>query len=147
MSFSLHRFADQLQHTLANQSIVQLTARTQVAKRWLAAHSEALIGRTIRQITTHGKNLIGWIEGDYYFYSHLMMWGRWMTFEGDAPEIIDRREHARIVTPTAGAILLSAPVFQLGQGDPYAQVEVLRSLGPDILPKPDEAFDQAQFRD
>ncbi|MER3477781.1 MAG: hypothetical protein C4287_16450, partial [Leptolyngbya sp. ERB_1_2] len=101
---------------------------------------------SVIRVTAHGKNLIGWIEDNYYFYAHLMMWGRWTTFMGELPETIDRRERARIVTATGGAILLSAPVFQLGQGDPYEQVEMPKWLGPDVLPESDEPFDQAQFK-
>ncbi|MCU0569441.1 MAG: hypothetical protein MUF49_23045 [Oculatellaceae cyanobacterium Prado106] len=142
----VRRFADQLHSVLAHQPIAQLTARTQQAKRWLAAHEEALSDRTIQRVSTHGKNLLGWIEGEYYFHAHLMMWGRWLTFTGVPPEEVDRRERARIVTPTGGAILLSAPIFQLGQGNPYEQIETLRLLGCDILPQPGESFDVAQFQ-
>ncbi|WP_088888930.1 Fpg/Nei family DNA glycosylase [Leptolyngbya ohadii] len=141
----VQRFADQLDRVLANQPIVQLTARTQVAKRWLTEHPEMLLGREIVRVSAFGKNLIGWIAGDYYFYSHLMMWGRWTTFTGVPPHEVDRRERARIITATGGAILLSAPVFQLGQGNPYTQIEILRSLGADILPQSSEPFDQARF--
>lgn len=141
----VQRFADQIHRVLANQAIVQFTARTQAAKRWLTDHSDDLVGRKITKVTAHGKNLIGWIEDGYYFYSHLMMWGRWTTFAGTPPEAIDRRERARIVTATGGTILLSAPIFQLGQGNPYEQVEILRSIGPDILPPSGETFDQAKF--
>ncbi len=141
----MQRFADQLHQVLANQPIVQLTARTQVAKRWLADQPDRLTGRLVTRVSAHGKNLLGWIEPDYYFYSHLMMWGHWTTFTGMPPEGADRRERARIVTPAGGAILLSAPIFQLGQGDPYTQVETLRLLGPDILSHPGEPFDQTQF--
>lgn len=142
----VQRFADQLHLALANQTIVQLTARTQAAKRWLIEHPDRLIGRTIKKISAHGKNLIGWIEDDYYFYSHLMMWGHWETFAGKPPEVIDRRERARIITATGGAFLFSAPIFQVGQGNPYTQVETLSLLGPDILPEKDEPFDQEEFK-
>lgn len=142
----VQRYADQLDRVLANGEIVQFTARTQAAKRWLVEHPNDLAGRRITKVTAHGKNLIGWIEPDYYFYSHLMMWGRWTTFTCQPPEEVDRRERARIVTATGGAILLSAPIFQIGQGDPYEQVEMLKQLGLDILPEDNAPFDQAQFK-
>jgi len=44
----VQRFADQLHLVLANQNIIQLTARTQAAKRWLAEHPNHLIGRKVR---------------------------------------------------------------------------------------------------
>jgi hypothetical protein len=40
--------------------------------------------------------------------------------------------------PQCVAILLSAPVFEVGQGDPLIQNEYLATLGPDALPYPDE---------
>ncbi len=141
----VRRFADQIDRILADRAIVQLTARTKIAKQWLQTHPNRLQGRKVLRVSSHGKNLIGWIEDGYYFYSHLMMWGRWTTFEGDPPAEIDRRERARIVTAQGGVILLSAPVFQIGQGDPYADIEILRSLGSDILPE-SGAFDAASFR-
>ena len=70
-----------------------------------------------------------------------MMWGRWQTFEPaprrrkpiELPDK-DRRERARIVVEGAAAILLSAPIFNVGEGDPYEQIEILGTLGPDALP-------------
>lgn len=73
------------------------------------------------------------IDGGYFFYSHLMMWGRWQVLPA-APEETDRRERARIVVPDAAAILFSAPVFEIGQGDPERDHAYLGALGPDILP-------------
>src|SRR6185503_6542658 len=46
----------------------------------------------------------------------------------------DRRERARIVVDGAAAILLSAPIFNVGKGDPYEVIELLGTLGPDALP-------------
>jgi formamidopyrimidine-DNA glycosylase len=63
-----------------------------------------------------------------------MMWGRWQTFGPiELPEK-DRRERARIVVEGAAAILLSAPIFNVGEGDPYDKIEILPTLGPDALP-------------
>ena len=51
-----------------------------------------------------------------------------------------------LVENGATAILLSAPVFEVGEGDPYARIEHLRALGPDILPYAGEAaFDTCAF--
>lgn len=69
------------------------------------------------------------------------MWGRWQTFGParrqskriELPEK-DRRERARIVVEGAAAVLLSAPIFNVGEGDPYNVIEILGTLGPDALP-------------
>lgn len=143
----VRRFADLLHQTLAGQPLVELSARTKTARQWLQTHSELLQGRTIEAVRSHGKNLIGTIAGGYYFYSHLMMWGRWHAFDGAPPTEVDRRERARIVVPNGGVILYSAPVFELGTGDPYLQVELLQTLGTDILPHANGAgFDAIAFR-
>lgn len=42
------------------------------------------------------------------------------------------------------AILTSAPVFEIFEGDPYAQIDNLATLGPDILPYEGD-FDAPEF--
>jgi len=143
----VRRHADALHSALTPHPLVSLTARTKAAKAWLADRPGLLEGRRVERVQSRGKNLVGSIEGGYYFYSHLMMWGRWHVFGTDAPLETDRRERARIVVADATALLFSAPVFELGEGDPFQAVELLRSLGPDCLPYPGiQAFDAACFR-
>jgi endonuclease VIII len=143
----VRRHADALHAALAGRRIVALTARTKLAKAWLAAHPDVFTGRRVERVYSHGKHLVGAVEGGLFFHSHLMMWGRWQVTEGEPPAEMDRRERARIVVECAAAILFSAPVFDVGEGDPRAAVENLASLGPDILPYADEEpFDEAAFR-
>lgn len=143
----VRRHADALALALTPHPIVSLSARTKAAKAWLAERPGLLEGRRVQSVRSRGKNLIGRVEGGYYFYSHLMMWGRWHVFAGDAPPEVDKRERARIVVPDAAALLFSAPVFEIGQGDPMQQVEFLRLLGPDTLPYPGESpFDASCFQ-
>ena len=142
----VRRHAEALRQALTPHPLLSLSARTKAAKAWLAARPGLLEGRRVESVRSRGKNLIGQIEGGYYFYSHLMMWGRWHVFFGDAPPETDRRERARIVVPDAAAVLFSAPVFELGEGDPFQQVETLRLLGPDALPYEGEGgFDTPCF--
>lgn len=140
----VRRFADALNTALSGKSIVSLTARTRGAKAWLSEHPGVLTDRRIEQVRSCGKHLIGWIEGGYYFHSHLMMWGRWLV-EGEQPREVDRRERARIVVPGATAILYSAPIFEVGVGDPFTLVQNLRTLGPDILPYAENGLDLLTF--
>ena len=59
----------------------------------------------------------------------------------------DRRERARIGSGSTTAILLSAPIFEVGSGDPFQLVPTLSRLGPDILPYDGpEAFNASAFR-
>jgi DNA-formamidopyrimidine glycosylase len=140
----VRRHADALNTALCEQPVVQISARLRVAKAWLQEHPETLIGRRIERVWSHGKNLIGELEGGFHFVSHLMMWGRWQVLPNEGDIAPDRRERARIVTPNAIAILFSAPVFEIGVGNPYDNFEYLRALGPETLPY-DGDFDKSTF--
>lgn len=131
----VRKYADALDAALTGRAIVSLQARTRDARKWLQDNEPRIVGRRVERVVSHGKHLLGYIEGDFFFHSHLMMWGRWQTFE-KAIELPgkDRRERARIVVEGAAAILLSAPIFNVGEGDPYNKIEILATLGPDALP-------------
>ena len=137
----VRRYADAIATVLAGEPILSLTARTKQAKQWLQTHPDQLIGQRIEAVRSHGKHLFATMTGGYYFYSHLMMWGRWLVHP-QPPIEVDKRERARIVTPKGTAILHSAPVFELGTGDPIAH-EQLRQLGADVLAEP---FDTELFQ-
>src|SRR6185369_8359098 len=130
----VRKYADALDAVLTGRAIVTLEARTKDARKWLHDNEPRLRGRRVERVISHGKHLLGYIEGDFYFHSHLMMWGRWQTFETSEIPPRDRRERARIVVEGGVAILLSAPIFNAGEGDPYKQIEILPTLGPDALP-------------
>lgn len=144
----VRRSADLVHSTLAGQPILELRARTKDAKAWLHDHPAAFPGRRVERVIAHGKHLIGYVEGELYFHSHFMMWGKWIVVPSDdeMARVPDRRERARIAVAARTAILLSAPVFEVGRGDPYADDERLAGLGPDILPY-DGDFDEATFLD
>ena len=140
----VRKFADALDAALTGRAIVSLAARTKDARKWLKENEQRLRGRRVERVVSHGKHLLGYIEGDFFFHSHLMMWGRWQTFGSiEVPEK-DRRERARIVVEGGAAILLSAPIFNVGEGDPYAKIELLATLGPDALPYRGP-FDRKEF--
>src|ERR1044072_6814939 len=141
----VRKYADALAAVLTHHKIISLEARTREARAWLKDNEARLHGRRVTRVFSHGKHLIGLIEGGFYFHSHLMMWGRWQTFTPTPPTEKDRRERARIVVEGGAALLFSAPIFNVGEGDPYAQIENLQSLGPDVLPY-DDKFDEAEFR-
>src|SRR6185369_11622705 len=126
----VRKYADALDAALRGRAIVSLEARTKEARKWLQTNESRLVGRRVERVVSHGKHLIGYIEGSFFFHSHLMMWGRWHTFGAKLPEK-DRRERARVVVEGGAAILLSAPIFNVGEGDPYDVIEILATLGPD----------------
>lgn len=149
----VRKYADTLDGALAGRAIVSLEARTKEARKWLHENEQRIRGRQVERVVSHGKHLLGYIEGGFFFHSHLMMWGRWLTFgphkgsrkskQLEVPEK-DRRERARIVVQGAAAILLSAPIFNVGEGDPYDKIEILATLGPDALPYRGR-FDRKEF--
>jgi len=130
----VRKYADALDAALTGRAIVSLEARTKDARKWLHENEQRLRGRRVERVVSHGKHLLGYIEGDFFFHSHLMMWGRWQTFGPTTLPEKDRRERARIVVKGGAAILLSAPIFNVGEGDPYKKIEILSTLGPDALP-------------
>lgn len=174
----VRKFADALDEVLRGRVVVSLEARTRDARRWLEENEKEIVGRRVERVVSHGKHLIGYISGEFYFHSHLMMWGRWQTFaftqrgrgksqvsklpakkqvlREKSPELSekgtgqdlpekDRRERARIVVEGGAAILLSAPIFNVGRGDPYKEIEILATLGPDVLPYRGR-FNQREFQ-
>ena len=150
----VRKYADALDAALTGRAIVSLEARTKDARKWLQENEPRVVGRRVERVISHGKHLIGYIEGDFFFHSHLMMWGRWQTFGPTKPRRRktipielpqkDRRERARIVVDGAAAILLSAPIFNVGEGEPYETIEILGTLGPEALPYRGR-FDRAEF--
>ncbi len=147
----VRKYADAVHAVLAGQVITELRARTRVAKEWLRENEDRVLGRRVLKVVSHGKHLLGYLDANFYFHSHLMMWGRWQTFAGKPPGEIDRRERARIVVNRGGAILFSAPIFDIGEGDPYQKVEHLSSLGPDAIPysrtpRGRRVFDKKEFQ-
>ena len=143
----VRRYADALSDALVGARVLALTTRIRTAKAWLAGHPDAFVGQRIRRIRSHGKHLLGHTEDDAFFHAHLMIWGRWQIVTPDDPLVLerDRRERARILTPDVAALLMSAPTFNVGFGDPYAEIPILATLGPDVLPE-DGPFDVAGFR-
>ena len=149
----VRKYADALDRALSGRAVVSLEARTKEARKWLHENEQRIRARKVERVVSHGKHLLGYIEGGFFFHSHLMMWGRWLTFEPnkgrgkskpiEVPEK-DRRERARVVVQGAAAILLSAPIFNVGEGDPYDKVEILATLGPDAIPYRGP-FDRKEF--
>ncbi len=146
----MRRHADALHAALAGKKLAVVTARTKAAKAWLAELPNSFVGQKVEWVKSRGKNLVGQTSGGLFWYSHLMMWGRWQIFDAP-PETIDKRERARIgADDGTTAILFSAPVFEVGESpthNPFIGHPYLRVLGPDILPYSGEGdFDDAEFR-
>lgn len=141
----VRKYADAVDGVLSGRTIRSLEARTREARKWLETNGARIVGRRVLGVRSHGKHLVGQIEGGFFFHSHLMMWGRWLTFAPDPPADVDRRERARVTVDGGAAIMYSGPIFNVGEGDPRGHIEHLQTLGPDVLPYHD-GFDDAEFR-
>ena len=76
----VRKYADALDEVLSGRVILSFAARTKEARKWLEQNEPRLIGRRVERVVSHGKHLIGYIDGGFFFHSHLMMWGHWQTF-------------------------------------------------------------------
>jgi formamidopyrimidine-DNA glycosylase len=149
----VRKYADALDEVLSGRVILSFEARTRDALTYLEHNRQYLLSQHVDRVISHGKHLIGYINGGFFFHSHLMMWGRWQTFVlpkrwTKSTQLLphkDRRERARIVVRGGAAILLSAPIFGVGKGDPYSQIDILTTLGPDALPY-SRRFDAKEFQ-
>lgn len=141
----VRKYADAVDSVLTGRVIRSLEARTREARKWLEHNGTRLVQRRVLSVRSHGKHLVGQIEGGFYFHSHLMMWGRWQTFVPAPPADVDRRERARVVVEGGAAIMYSGPIFNVGEGNPSTQIEHLQTLGPDVLPY-EGLFAEAEFR-
>ena len=143
----VRRYADDLNSALKGKVITAISARTKDAKQWLIDHPGTLEGKRVERVFSYGKNIIFTLQNDFYLYSHQMMWGRWHIVQQTPEPEKDRRERARIVVDdNTVAMLYSAPIFQIGEGDPFECVEYLQSLGPLALLDDDQKFDASEFR-
>jgi DNA-formamidopyrimidine glycosylase len=139
----VRRHADHIATVLEGEKLIEVRARTRGAKAWLQAHPDALPGRRVLSVRSHGKHLLIRTEEEYFFHAHLMMWGHWQVLPAPPLET-DRRERARLVSSKGCAILFSAPIFEIGRGDLNRENEILARLGPDALPY-DGEFDAHEF--
>lgn len=165
----VRRAAAALNSALAGREIVAFSTRIKTARAWLDAHKPEgaetegglFVGRRIERVWSHGKWLVGDVDGGLYFASHFLMWGRWNVVPPDDEMAVtrDKRERARIEVEDAVAVLTTAPKFAVGKGDPGASGAPDAStsgpyggptahLGPETLPyEGPQAFDTDAFHD
>jgi len=60
----VRKYADALDAALSGRAVVSLEARTKDARKWLQENEPRLIGRRVERVVSHGKHLIGYIEGN-----------------------------------------------------------------------------------
>lgn len=138
----IYRLAGKLNEEFAGSRIVAIESRLKKAKAWLDEHPGLVEGQEIKRIYSVGKNLIWELEADIYFHIHLLMFGKIRTYSLRHRVEFDRMTRALIVTSDRQAVLINVQVFNIGEGDPFKQIETLREIGPDICAVP---FDKDLF--
>jgi endonuclease-8 len=63
----VRKFADALDAALTGRAIVSFEARTKEARKWLHENEQRLRGRRVERVVSHGKHLLGYIEGSFTF--------------------------------------------------------------------------------
>ncbi len=128
---SIKNMGDRLRRALDGQPINGVQSRYKKAK--LENWSAFILGQTVTEVRTHGKNLFIDLSNGYSIYSHMLMWGSWHTFE-PGQEWDKEARLARLVleTPVAVAVLFNAPVCELIAPGQLPEHKTTR-MGPDLL--------------
>jgi endonuclease VIII len=140
----IYRLAGQLHEEFAGSRIVAIDSRLKKARAWLEEHRGLVEGKEVLRITSVGKNLLWYLEGDIYFHIHLLMFGKIRTYSLRHRIEYDRTTRAVIVTTARQCVLTNVQVFTIGTGDPLEQIPTLRELGPDMCVTP---FDKEFFKE
>jgi len=138
----IHRIARVLNDEFAGSRLVAIDSRLKKARAWIEEHPGSLDGKEIIRIEAAGKNLLWYLEDDIYFHMHLLMFGKIRTYSLRHKVEYDRTTRAVIVSSTRQAVLSNVQVLNIGQGDPFEQIQALRDIGPDICAMP---FDRELF--
>ena len=135
---SIKNMGDMLRAALDGQRIIAARSRFKKAKAedW-PSH---IIGQTVTEVRSYGKNLFIVLSNGYNIYSHMLMWGSWHIYPQGAAW--DKEERlARLVLETADnvAVLFNAPVCDLIPPGGLVTHKTAQ-MGPDLL-APDADFD------
>lgn len=101
------------------------------------ASSHRILGATVEDIRTLGKNLVIDLSGGYSIRVHLGMSGRWRVLARGSP--IPGSARVVLSTGDATAVCMAAPTVEVDR-TPKIDLELSR-LGPDVL----GAFDSEEF--
>jgi len=65
----VRKYSDALDEVLSGRVVVSFAARTKEARKWLEENERRLIGGRVERVVSHGKHLIGYIDGGFFFHS------------------------------------------------------------------------------
>ncbi|MGI8587899.1 MAG: Fpg/Nei family DNA glycosylase [Chloroflexia bacterium] len=138
----VHRIAQRQDEQLAGADLIEVETNLRKARGWMERHPGALTGRRIERVTACGKHILWYMDDGLWFHFHLLMFGKWEYHPADAVVPYDRTTRAQIRTSNALLALCNGQVFDIGIGDPYAELPTLAALGPDMCAVP---FDRDEF--
>jgi len=155
----VRRTADRLQEALAGRVIEGVEFRRRSGGLSTAVEPR-ILGARVRRVRTFGKHLVVDFTRGVYLHNHMMMFGKWRTYQRAAydagrakPPPRSRRWHGpaapagptdvrddsrvRLVlrTPDVVAVEFNGPVLSFTTCDPARRVAI-RRLGPDALETP-----------
>lgn len=157
----VRRTADRIAEVLVGRTVehVELRKRTSGPGDELALR---VVGTRVKDVRTHGKNIVIAFTKGLYLHNHMMMWGKWRTYarrayddgrakppprvswrrRGDGRdqragrEVDDVREDSRVrlvlATSDHVAVQFNGPILRFSKSDPAAAGSIER-LGPDAL--------------
>lgn len=130
---TIYRLAEKLRRALAGREIVGV--KTAVAE----IREGHLLGSTVLDVGTRGKNLLVGFSSGLTLHTHLMMHGAWHIYDrGQAWRAPSFRLRIGLATETHEAVCFGAPVVRLIRTDRIAADPRLGRVGPDVL---DPGFD------
>ncbi len=130
---TIYRLADRLRRALAGETIVEV--KSAVAE----IREGHLLGSTVVDVGSRGKNLLIGFSNGLTLHSHLMMHGAWHLYaRGERWRMPSFRLRLALSTETTEAVCFGAPIVRLLRTDRVDADPRLRALGPDLL---SDAFD------
>lgn len=128
---TIKNMGDKLRTALQDRPITAMQSRLKKAKaeQW----AEHIVGQTVTEVRTIGKNLFIDLTNGYSIYTHMLMWGSWHIFRvGEAWDKDERLSRLVLETPETIAVLFSAPICELIAPGQLPQHKTSQ-LGPDLL--------------
>lgn len=135
---ALYRFANRLREPLLGKVILSARAHGPGP----VPRVEKIVGRTVTEVRSHGKNMLISFDNGLALRGHLRMYGTWHVYKPGEPWSRPERE-ARLVLEVNDAVVVnfSAPVIELVEERSLGYHAPVANLGPDLL---DDAFDMEE---
>lgn len=92
-----------------------------------------LSGRTVEQVTTRGKGMLTFFEGDWVVFTHNQLYGRWFVKPAGQTPRTGRQLRFAVHTEDRSALLYSASTIDVLPVDDLDAHPFLSKLGPDAL--------------